>query len=127
MMETDCRPLQLVTGATGALGAFILSQLLDTHFSAKFICLCRGKSNADAVQRVTESLHKRHLDVDLRRVQCFKADLAAEQLGLSSNDFEACRKATTVIHVGFLLCVLLDCKLTISMFSVLGLSTLGCH
>lgn len=126
MVAERC-PSQLVTGATGALGAFILSQLLKAYPSANFICLCRGKSNADAVQRVIESLHKRHLDVDMKRVQCFKADLAAEQLGLSSNDFEACRKATTVIHVRFDLCDAQVCTLTVSLLSVLGQSTSGCR
>jgi thioester reductase-like protein len=52
---------QVLTGATGSLGAHLLDQLLDQEDVDKVICLVRARNDEDALKRVEESLRVRCL------------------------------------------------------------------
>jgi thioester reductase-like protein len=53
--------LQVLTGATGSLGAHLLDQLLNQKDVERVICLARAKNDEDALKRVEESLQVRSL------------------------------------------------------------------
>jgi thioester reductase-like protein len=52
---------QVLTGATGSLGAHLLHRLLHTENVATVVCLVRGNSHSEARRRVGDSLAARGL------------------------------------------------------------------
>lgn len=113
--------MQLLTGATGSLGAHILSQLLDLPNVRHVYCLVRASSPEKAQQRVVDSLaaaglsphhngaHERII-MDLcknglskyhhsAKFTALPADLGRPDLGLGAEVFDAIRTTlTSVIH-----------------------------
>ncbi|KAI1335159.1 acetyl-CoA synthetase-like protein [Xylariaceae sp. FL0016] len=96
----------LITGATGALSAHILDQLLDDPHIDKVFCLVRGD---DVISRLEHSLEQRGLSlVSSRQSRASKLtalrtdDLGAANLGLSPDIYSGLRDATTlVIHAAW--------------------------
>lgn len=93
----------LLTGATGALGAHILSLLRDSPAIAEIICLVRAKDDEAATERVRESLIKRKKqpsDPLSSKIRCLACDLTAPTLGVSEVDMSHIRhNITHIIHV----------------------------
>ena len=92
---------QVLTGATGSLGAFLLDKLLQDKNITKVYCLVRAPSNKDGYQRVSDSLKMRKLDtvLDNDRVSIISCQLHQAQLGLDNDTYERLIKdATVVIH-----------------------------
>lgn len=73
---------EVLTGATGSLGAHLLQQLLDRDDVATVVCLTRGKDHGEARARVSESLLTRGLPPldDSARVAVYAADLSQDDL-----------------------------------------------
>ncbi|KAI0911563.1 putative NRPS-like enzyme [Ustulina deusta] len=91
----------VLTGATGALGAHILSQLLDDPSVLRVYCLVRGD---DASKRVSKSLEARGLTLsknDTPRAQKLTAlstnNFGAPHLGLRAEEYGELRNAATLI------------------------------
>ncbi|KAI0526483.1 putative NRPS-like enzyme [Xylaria bambusicola] len=91
----------VLTGATGALGAHVLSQLLDDPSVSRVYCLVRGD---DALGRVSNSLEARGLALskgDSKRSQKLAAlstnNFGAPQLDLRAEEYDEIRKAATLI------------------------------
>lgn len=98
-MLTD---FQVLTGATGALGAHILDILRSEITVLKIICLVRASSDKVAQERVSSALlqrNKRPIDTD-DMVTCYASSLGAANLGLSEAFFKEIRRSVTlIIHV----------------------------
>ncbi|ORY88492.1 acetyl-CoA synthetase-like protein [Leucosporidium creatinivorum] len=90
----------VLTGATGSLGVQLLAQLLADSSVKKIYALVRAKDDADAASRVGASLKERVLSgIEDPRVVPLAADLAKEQLGLTSSRYdEIVSSATVVLH-----------------------------
>ncbi|KAI0890390.1 L-aminoadipate-semialdehyde dehydrogenase [Annulohypoxylon maeteangense] len=91
----------LLTGATGSLGAHILSQVASIPGVKKVYCLVRAKTSKDALSRVSSSLESRGLSsqVIMEKVVCLPSDFSQESLGLDSSTLDTLRSSlTTVIH-----------------------------
>lgn len=94
----------VVTGATGSLGAHIVSQLAQSDRVETVYCLVRASSGATARTRVRQSLHDRYVYPSLSEVACRKivpipATLSDPQLGLRQETYEHLRShVTSVIH-----------------------------
>ena len=83
-------PTVILTGATGSLGAHILSSLRSTPSVTKIVCLVRASSPEDATSRVNNSLAKRRLpqlppslSSEGPSVECLPTKLGEPSLGLS--------------------------------------------
>ncbi|WP_224366826.1 myxochelin non-ribosomal peptide synthetase MxcG [Hyalangium versicolor] len=86
--QTSLRQV-LLTGATGFVGAHLLDQLLR-QTDARIVCLVRAQDEAQALNRIRESLVAQHLPTSgLDRVLALPADLAQQWLGLGSARFHA--------------------------------------
>jgi L-aminoadipate-semialdehyde dehydrogenase len=98
-------PTFFVTGVTGFLGAFILSELLQKHRTSKIIVLVRAKSKVEALSRVVENL-KRHLCWDEQFSQNLTpicGDLGIDRFNLNANEWlDLCQKVDVIIHNGAL-------------------------
>ncbi|KAH7139791.1 hypothetical protein B0J13DRAFT_478097 [Dactylonectria estremocensis] len=111
----------LLTGATGSLGAHILSQLLALPRVSHVYCLVRASSPSAAQERVLDSLKSRgltphHSDAHKRIISslterglssyhhsakftALPADLSLPDLGLGDDAYDALRSSlTSVIH-----------------------------
>ncbi|KAK5629598.1 hypothetical protein RRF57_005313 [Xylaria bambusicola] len=91
----------VLTGATGALGAHVLNQLLDDPGVSRVYCLVRGD---DALGRVSKSLEARGLTLskgDSKRSKKLTAlstnNFGARQLDLRAEEYDKIRKAATLI------------------------------
>lgn len=95
----------VLTGATGSLGAALLSLLLADSTVQKVYCLSRGKDDADATRRVRNSMLARGYEKAFDgaregRVVCLVSDLAKDDLGLNESIWrEMKRVVTLIIHV----------------------------
>lgn len=99
---------QVLTGATGSLGAHILALLSAQTSVKKIICLSRASSHDDSLKRVKDSLKSRKLTVDESKLVSYAANTNAELLGLSKEEYGSIRdEATIVIHVRLFLCFVL--------------------
>ncbi|KAI0024929.1 hypothetical protein F4780DRAFT_794068 [Xylariomycetidae sp. FL0641] len=90
----------VLTGATGALGAHILDQLLDDPQVERVYCLVRG---SDPLSRITASLDERGLSLGgraTRAVALRSDDLGAPNLGLDPAAFATLQATTTLILHG---------------------------
>lgn len=78
----------LLTGATGFLGAFLLSELLRQS-RAKIYCLVRAVDGRSARMRIQKNLELYHLwdESYRRRISPILGDISKSQLGLPDEDF----------------------------------------
>lgn len=99
--------LQILTGATGALGAHILAELV-ARTRIHVIALVRATDDEDASQRLSENLRDRKLDtIDNTRYSAAASTLSGEQLGLSNTLYEKLLAETVlIIHVCHLISLL---------------------
>ena len=75
----------LLTGATGAVGAHILGQLLENSTVTKVFCLIRGP---DPISRLHNSMKKRGLAInDPTKLSIHTSDLSQPGLGLHESDY----------------------------------------
>ncbi|KAI1816627.1 acetyl-CoA synthetase-like protein [Poronia punctata] len=101
----------VLTGATGALGAHILTQLMDNPEISMVYCLARGDTREQVKQRIASSLVERHLrkGKELQhnplfhdRVVCLPSDLSSDTLGLSAEDLsQITETASHIIHAAW--------------------------
>jgi thioester reductase-like protein len=89
----------LLTGATGFLGAFILSELL-LQTTAQVTCLVRAESERAGLARIEKNLASYGLLTGniAERVRALPGDLSEAQLGLSRGDFEALAGSVDAIY-----------------------------
>lgn len=96
---------QLLTGATGSLGAHIISTLLRRNQDWHVVCLVRAQDDHAAHERVLETLkkHQIRLGVDqLSRITSFAAKLPESNLGLEDGKYEeVARRVDLVIHAAW--------------------------
>lgn len=93
----------LLTGATGFLGAHLLSELLAST-TARVWCLVRARDAADAMRRMAGAAARYELAAPpAGRVVPLPGDLSAPRLGLSEAAFRDLARGTDVIyHAGAL-------------------------
>ncbi|KAI1425982.1 acetyl-CoA synthetase-like protein [Xylaria sp. FL1777] len=91
----------VLTGATGALGAHVLSQLLNDPRVSHVYCLVRGD---DPFERVSKSLEARGLALsknDIKQARKLTAlstnNFGAPELGLRAEEYAELRNAATLI------------------------------
>ncbi len=90
----------LLTGATGALGAQLLRDLM-VRTAARVHCLVRASSASEGLERVRSALHTRGLwdDSFEARLSIIEGDLRLPLLGLDEERFDALARSTdAVIH-----------------------------
>lgn len=93
---------QVLTGASGSLGAHILHQLVSSSSVRKVICLSRAKSHEESMQRIAESMKARKLPVPGDKLVSYAANANAPLLGLTESEYNLIRdEVTDVIHVSF--------------------------
>ncbi|KAK0493925.1 L-aminoadipate-semialdehyde dehydrogenase [Armillaria luteobubalina] len=96
--STNARVI-LLTGATGSLGAHILSQLTASPCVRKVVCLSRAKSHAESLERIRQSIAARKVSVDEAKVTSYAANANEPLLGLTEEEYGALRdEVTDVIH-----------------------------
>ncbi|KAL4948869.1 hypothetical protein BDW69DRAFT_203240 [Aspergillus filifer] len=95
----------VVTGATGSLGAHVVTQLVQSERVQKVYCLVRAASPLSAFHRVRQSLHARFLSSSLspdaeRKIVALPSDLSnSTRLGLSQTVYdEIISSVTAVVH-----------------------------
>jgi thioester reductase-like protein len=93
----------LLTGATGFLGAHLLSELLATT-NARVWCLVRARDEGDALRRVADAAAQYELPAPADgRVMPLPGDLAEPGLGLSDAQFrDLARDIDVIYHAGAL-------------------------
>jgi thioester reductase-like protein len=92
----------LLTGATGFLGSFVLSELLDST-DAQIYCLVRASEDAEAADRVLGGLRGYGLadGVDTGRITAIAADLEKPLCGLPEPMFELlAEQVDLILHNG---------------------------
>lgn len=92
-----------ITGATGNIGARLVSQILTDEPTANLIVLVRGKSTDEAREKLTRTLLTADPDVSLTsvddRVDIVRGDITREDLGLTQTTYEyIASRVTHVIH-----------------------------
>ncbi|KAI0841918.1 acetyl-CoA synthetase-like protein [Hypoxylon sp. FL0890] len=101
----------VLTGASGALGAHILSELCSDARVRRVYCLLRGQSNSSCRERVIKALSKRGLprleELDKSegiesKVVCLPCQLSESHLGLSDEEWtRMVTEATVFIHAAW--------------------------
>ncbi|KAF9692411.1 hypothetical protein EKO04_009478 [Ascochyta lentis] len=98
----------VLTGATGALGAYILDLLQKTDTVDCIYCLVRGADEHAATERVNKALEQRGLSSLLasgmvnEKVKVVPAQLSDKRLGLSDDLYtRLAKEATSIIHVAW--------------------------
>lgn len=88
---------QILTGATGSLGAHILSLLLNQPSVSKVYCLIRG---ANPLLRLQKSFKEKELPLlNSSKFHILTSNLSEPHLGLSDADYQNLRSsATHIIH-----------------------------
>ena len=97
----------LLTGVTGFLGAFLLSDLLQST-SAHIICLVRfndpsGEDQPGGIARIRRNLLDMGLwhDAIMERVEILPGNLSRKRFGLSQNAFEElASRIDVIVHAG---------------------------
>lgn len=93
----------LLTGSTGFVGAFILSELLSINAHLKVYCLVRASGETHGVERIVENMASYGLWQAgyRRRIIAIPADLREPDLGLEKREWDQLVKATEwIIHNG---------------------------
>ena len=91
-----------MTGATGFLGIWTLSTLLDMS-TAQVTCLVRAKSREAGARRIrdTAEAYGVCLPADLPRLTVVCGDLSAERFGLDPSEYQRlAREVDTLLHCG---------------------------
>ncbi|KAI0144639.1 hypothetical protein GGR57DRAFT_323113 [Xylariaceae sp. FL1272] len=99
----------VLTGATGMLGAHLLSQLSSNAKVRRIYCLLRGQTPFAVRERVSKALLGRQLplpeeglDGDNSKIVCLSCDLTDHRLGLSQDDWtRVTEDSTIVIHAAW--------------------------
>ncbi|KAB8211953.1 hypothetical protein BDV34DRAFT_233934 [Aspergillus parasiticus] len=97
----------VLTGATGSLGAHLLSQLATDPSVSRIWCLVRAQSPAMAESRVKESLHERCLFSDFssehfEKVVYIPASLPEASLGIDPSTYtQILAEVTDILHCGW--------------------------
>ncbi|KAK9454723.1 male sterility protein-domain-containing protein [Dipodascopsis uninucleata] len=95
----------LLTGATGSLGAHLLSQLINLNNVRMVYCLVRAESQKAALDRVLKSLETRYLTVsesNISKIVAYSADFSRSDLGLPAHAHnELINSMTKVIHAAW--------------------------
>jgi thioester reductase-like protein len=95
----------LLTGSTGFLGAFLLSELLETT-DANLYCLVRGRDKTEGLSRIHENLTKYRLwkTAYVPRITPVIGDLSEPLFGLSQREFDNLALSTdSIYHNGAIL------------------------
>lgn len=79
----------LLTGATGFLGSFMLSELLQDSNIDVVYCLVRSTTNTEAASRMQDALQKRGLweEEYAAKLQVFAGDTSLHRMGLDDDDY----------------------------------------
>ncbi|KAL2813106.1 hypothetical protein BJX63DRAFT_432153 [Aspergillus granulosus] len=90
----------LLTGATGSLGAHILSRLMQKNSVKKVYCLVRASNPSNALDRVLSNLASRSLPmINVSKIVALPGQLGSEDFGLPSSILgELHTSLTKVIH-----------------------------
>lgn len=90
----------MITGATGSLGAHVLSQLIAKDNVQSVYCLVRAASPAAAKDRVLATLWSKLIPpIFTRKIICLPSDLSRSDLGLPADILDDLRqKLTKVVH-----------------------------
>jgi fatty acid CoA ligase FadD9 len=89
----------LVTGATGFLGRYLLSQLLTQATPPRVVCLVRGSSDAEAMSRVEAALLQAKLPAaPPALLQVYAADLRQADFGLGAARYEQLATEVDVVY-----------------------------
>ncbi|EUC40804.1 hypothetical protein COCMIDRAFT_107854 [Bipolaris oryzae ATCC 44560] len=98
----------VLTGATGALGAHILSLVQKKPTVTAVYCLVRGADETAARERVNKALQQRSLidlgppDASNTKIKVVPAQLGEENLGLDDETYDhLAKKATLIVHVAW--------------------------
>ncbi|MCM3291426.1 thioester reductase domain-containing protein [Paenibacillus sp. MER 180] len=88
----------LLTGASGFLGAYLLTQLLK-NTTCHIYCLVRAKSQADAEERIRHNLNTYGLQDEFiaERVTCLKGDISSLHLGWTEKEYNHMSETIDVI------------------------------
>ncbi|KAI9693906.1 MAG: putative secondary metabolism biosynthetic enzyme [Bathelium mastoideum] len=108
----DQKHTVVLTGATGALGSHVLTQLRDSPNIAKIYCLVRGATSHAAHERISKALSQRGLaplqtsssnaNPEGDKVIVLPSRLNAPELGLSTADYEGlATSATLILHLAW--------------------------
>lgn len=88
----------LLTGATGFLGAHLLSALYHTT-QATIYCLVRSETEKAGLSKLEKAIKRYQLNVDLsKRIVVVKGDLTEPQLGLSTPQFHQLAEEVDAIY-----------------------------
>ncbi|MBI2742859.1 MAG: amino acid adenylation domain-containing protein [Chlamydiales bacterium] len=93
-----------LTGCTGFVGAFMLSELLE-NTKAKIFCLTRAENEKEASNRIQEALSKYQLyNKDLKeRIVPIAGDLSKREFGIGKKLFdELANEVDSIIHIAAL-------------------------
>jgi len=107
-LEEEIQPLSspividkniLLTGATGFLGVYILSELLKNQENTIY-CLVRAKSQEEGKERVKDTMREYNLLIDDfdNRVEIILGDLAQPNLGIDQDIYNKLSKTITHIY-----------------------------
>ncbi|KAL8645201.1 MAG: hypothetical protein Q9210_006841, partial [Variospora velana] len=89
----------VLTGATGGLGAHLLSRLCSNDSVAKVYCLLRGPN---PLSRLRNSLADRNLNLDTSKTTALTTDLSSRALGLNEATHAEIRSSVThIIHAAW--------------------------
>lgn len=95
----------ILTGATGALGAHILSLLRSSHHVSEIHCLIRAASPTAANERISKSLlarNKAPLDPTSSKISCHTCKISDPALGLTTPIYEDLTiRSTLIIHAAW--------------------------
>ena len=102
---TSSSEVVILTGATGALGAQILSLLRSSVHVSEIHCFIRATSPAAANERISKSLlarNKAPLDPKSSKIQCHQCKLSDLALGLPPSTYKNLATRTTlVVHAAW--------------------------
>lgn len=93
----------LITGATGNIGARLVSQILTDDATARLILLVRGKSSQEAREKLIHTLLTADPDVSLAsleaRTEIVRGDITGDNLGLDKSTYDKiASRVTHIIH-----------------------------
>ncbi len=97
---TTSNEVVILTGATGALGAHILSLLRSSPHVSEIHCLIRAASPTAANERISKSLlarNKAPLDTMFSKITCHPCKLSDPSLGLPPSTYEDLASCNTLI------------------------------
>lgn len=96
--ELTCE--QLLTGATGSLGAFLLAQLVARADVEHVFCIARAPDDCTATERIKRTLAVRELEAEPERLTVFRGSLGQPDLGLDERTLHLLEaNVDLVIHV----------------------------